>query len=170
MVMASQFESLYGPFVIMFSLPPTFIGAILGLLVTHRTINMNSIIGMIMLVGIVVNNAIVLVDYTNQLRRSGMPLFDALIEAGKVRLRPILMTTGTTVLAMLPLVIGFGEGAETQASMATVVAFGLTLSTMVTLVLVPVVFTLMDGFFTRIKRRFKRTPGTGEPTGTTVSL
>lgn len=156
MVMASQFESLYGPFVIMFSLPPTFVGAILGLLVTHRTINMNSIIGMIMLVGIVVNNAIVLVDYTNQLRKRGMPLFDALIEAGQVRLRPILMTTGTTVLAMLPLVIGFGEGAETQASMATVVAFGLVLSTMITLVLVPVVFTLLDGGAGAIKRSFRR--------------
>jgi HAE1 family hydrophobic/amphiphilic exporter-1 len=155
MVMASQFESLYGPFVIMFSLPPTFVGAIFGLLVTHRTINMNSIIGMIMLVGIVVNNAIVLVDYTNQLRKRGMPLFDALIEAGQIRLRPILMTTGTTVLAMLPLVIGFGEGAETQASMATVVAFGLVLSTMITLVLVPVVFTLLDGAAGSLKRRFR---------------
>jgi HAE1 family hydrophobic/amphiphilic exporter-1 len=169
MVMASQFESLYGPFVIMFSLPPTFIGAILGLIVTHRTINMNSIIGMIMLIGIVVNNAIVLVDYTNQLRNKGMPLFDALIEAGKVRLRPILMTTATTVLAMLPLVIGFGDGAETQASMATVVAFGLTLSTLVTLVLIPVVFTLLDDWMSSIKKRFKRTPASQE-TGTTASL
>ena len=85
-----------------------------------------------------------------------MPLFDALIEAGKVRLRPILMTTATTVLAMLPLVIGFGDGAETQASMATVVAFGLTLSTLVTLVLIPVVYTLLDGWMNGIKKRFKR--------------
>jgi HAE1 family hydrophobic/amphiphilic exporter-1 len=156
MVMASQFESLYGPFIIMFSLPPTFVGAILGLLVTHRTINMNSIIGMIMLVGIVVNNAIVLIDYTNQLRKRGLTLREALVQAGQVRLRPILMTTATTVLAMLPLVIGFGEGAETQASMATVVAFGLVLSTMVTLVLIPVVYTLMDGFIDWMKRRFNR--------------
>jgi HAE1 family hydrophobic/amphiphilic exporter-1 len=160
MVMASQFESLYGPFVIMFSLPPTFVGAILGLLVTHRTINMNSIIGMIMLVGIVVNNAIVLIDYTNQLRKRGMTLSEALVQAGQIRLRPILMTTCTTVLAMLPLVIGFGEGAETQASMATVVAFGLTLSTMVTLVLVPVVYTLMEDGINRIKRLFRRNPHT----------
>lgn len=100
MVMASQFESLYGPFIIMFSLPPTFIGAIVGLYLTNRTINMNSIMGMIMLVGIVVNNAIVLVDYTNQLRKRGYTLYDALIEAGKVRLRPIMMTTAVTVLAM----------------------------------------------------------------------
>ncbi|MFD0695874.1 efflux RND transporter permease subunit [Paenibacillus sp. GCM10027628] len=170
MVMASQFESLYGPFIIMFSLPPTFVGAILGLLVTHRTINMNSIIGMIMLVGVVVNNAIVLIDYTNQLRKKGMPLSEALVEAGKVRLRPILMTTATTVLAMLPLVIGFGEGAETQASMATVVAFGLTFSTLVTLVLIPVVYTLFDGWSNIIKKRFKRTPAASQEPGTTASL
>ncbi|SEC78763.1 efflux RND transporter permease subunit [Paenibacillus sp. GP183] len=166
MVMASQFESLYGPFIIMFSLPPTFVGAILGLLVTHRTINMNSIIGMIMLVGIVVNNAIVLIDYTNQLRKKGMPLSEALIEAGKVRLRPILMTTATTVLAMLPLVVGFGEGAETQASMATVVAFGLTFSTLVTLLLIPVVYTLFDGWMNGIKKRFKRMPAASLEPGT----
>ncbi|MCS7461685.1 efflux RND transporter permease subunit [Paenibacillus doosanensis] len=156
MVMASQFESLYGPFIIMFSLPPTFIGAILGLFLTHRTINMNSVMGMIMLMGIVVNNAIVLVDYTNQLRKRGYTLFDALMEAGRIRLRPILMTTATTVLAMLPLVIGFGEGAEAQASMATVVAFGLTLSTMVTLLLVPVVYTLMDGMMDFFRSKLKR--------------
>lgn len=164
MVMASQFESLYGPFIIMFSLPPTFVGAILGLFLTQRTINMSSIMGMIMLVGIVVNNAIVLVDYTNQLRRRGLPLQEALIEAGKVRLRPIFMTTGTTVLAMLPLVIGFGEGAETQASMATVVAFGLTFSTLITLVLVPVVYLLFDGWIGGVKRRLRkfRAPESGE--------
>jgi HAE1 family hydrophobic/amphiphilic exporter-1 len=156
MVMASQFESLYGPFIIMFSLPPTLIGAILGLYLTNRTINMNSVMGLIMLVGIVVNNAIVLIDYTNQLRKRGYNLYDALIEAGRVRLRPILMTTATTVLAMLPLVIGFGEGAEAQASMATVVAFGLTLSTMITLLLIPVVYTLMDGMLDFLRNKGKR--------------
>jgi HAE1 family hydrophobic/amphiphilic exporter-1 len=156
MVMASQFESLYGPFIIMFSLPPTLIGAIIGLFVTHRTINMNSVMGMIMLIGIVVNNAIVLVDYTNQLRKRGLPLREALMEAGKVRLRPILMTTTTTVLAMLPLVIGFGEGAESQASMATVVAFGLTVSTMVTLLLVPVVYSLFDEAIDYFRSKLKK--------------
>ncbi|MDF2962847.1 MAG: swrC 2, partial [Paenibacillus sp.] len=164
MVMASQFESLYGPFIIMFSLPPTFVGAILGLYLTDRTINMNSVMGMIMLVGIVVNNAIVLIDYTNQLRKRGFTLYDALIEAGKVRLRPILMTTATTVLAMLPLVIGFGEGAEAQASMATVVAFGLTLSTMITLLLVPVVYMLMDGLKDRLSSKWKRQSPPALPT------
>ncbi|WP_248926810.1 efflux RND transporter permease subunit [Paenibacillus hamazuiensis] len=166
MVMASQFESLYGPFIIMFSLPPTLIGAIVGLYVTHRTINMNSVMGMIMLIGIVVNNAIVLVDYTNQLRARGMTLREALIQAGQVRLRPILMTTATTVLAMLPLVIGFGEGAEAQASMATVVAFGLTISTMVTLLLVPVVYTLFDGFIDIIRSKFKKNPPPSLPADT----
>ncbi|TBL75357.1 efflux RND transporter permease subunit [Paenibacillus thalictri] len=156
MVMASQFESLYGPFIIMFSLPPTLIGAILGLYLTNRTINMNSVMGMIMLVGIVVNNAIVLIDYTNQLRGRGLNLREALLQAGQIRLRPILMTTATTVLAMLPLVIGFGEGAEAQASMATVVAFGLAISTMVTLVLVPVVYTLFDGMLDIIRSKFKK--------------
>lgn len=164
MVMAAQFESLYGPFIIMFSLPPTFIGAILGLYLTNRTINMNSVMGMIMLIGVVVNNAIVLVDYTNQLRKRGYTLFDALIEAARVRLRPILMTTATTVLAMLPLVIGFGEGAESQASMATVVAFGLTISTMVTLLLVPVVYTLMDGMMDFFRSKWKRQSPPALPT------
>ncbi|WP_028403274.1 efflux RND transporter permease subunit [Ectobacillus panaciterrae] len=155
MVMAGLFESLYAPFVIMFSLPPTFVGAVIGLAVTHRTINMNSIIGMIMLMGIVVNNAIVLIDYTNQLRKQGYSLQDALLQAGPIRLRPILMTTGITVLAMLPLVIGLGAGAETQASMATVVAFGLTFSTLVTLVLVPVVYTIFDQWISKFKMRFR---------------
>lgn len=170
MVMASQFESLYSPFIIMFSLPPTFVGAILGLYLTNRTINMNSVIGFIMLIGIVVNNAIVLIDYTNQLRKRGMTLYEALIQAGSIRLRPILMTTSTTVLAMLPLVIGFGEGAETQAAMATVVAFGLTLSTMVTLVLVPVVYTLMDGWIHALHHRFAKRASTALTTDESANL
>jgi HAE1 family hydrophobic/amphiphilic exporter-1 len=171
MVMASQFESFYGPFIIMFSLPPTFIGAVIGLLATHRTINMNSIIGMIMLIGIVVNNAIVLIDYTNQLRKRDLSLHEALISAGKIRLRPILMTTATTVLAMLPLVIGGGPGAETQASMATVVAFGLALSTLITLVLVPVVYVTMDKWINRLKRMFRRNSSTlATPTDNSVSM
>ncbi|MCC2685705.1 MAG: multidrug transporter, partial [Paenibacillaceae bacterium] len=156
MVMASQFESLYSPFIIMFSLPPTIVGAIGGLFITGRTINMNTYIGMIMLVGIVVNNAIVLIDYTNQLRKRGLPLHEALIQAGQIRLRPILMTTCTTILAMLPLVIGYGEGAETQASMATVVAFGLAFSTMITLLLVPVVYSLFDSWGNANRRLFRK--------------
>ncbi|WP_027417260.1 efflux RND transporter permease subunit [Aneurinibacillus terranovensis] len=155
-VMVSQFESFFSPFIIMFSLPPTFIGAMLGLIVTNRSLSVNALIGVLMLIGIVVNNAIVLVDYTNQLIKRGLTRDEAILQAGPVRLRPILMTTATTVLAMLPLVIGFGEGAEAQAPMATVVAFGLTFSTLVTLILVPVVYTLFDDFGNFIRRSFKK--------------
>lgn len=153
-VMASQFESLFSPFIIMFSLPPTFIGAAFGLAATHRSLSINALTGMIMLIGIVVNNAIVLVDYINQLRKRGIERNAAIEQAGPVRLRPILMTTGTTVLAMLPLVIGLGEGAEAQAPMATVVAFGLAFSTLVTLVLVPVMYSLFDDFGQWMSRKF----------------
>lgn len=145
MVMAGQFESWMSPFVILFSLPPTLTGALLGLYLTDRTINMSSLIGMVMLVGLVVNNAIVLIDYAIERRKEGMALHEALLEAGRVRLRPILMTAGATVLAMLPLVVGGGEGSESQASMATVVSFGLMLSTLVTLILVPVTYSVLCG-------------------------
>ncbi|GED12909.1 efflux RND transporter permease subunit [Aneurinibacillus migulanus] len=153
MVMASQFESLFYPFVIMFSIPPTFIGVVIGLLVTGYSLNVSALMGCILLVGIVVNNAIVLIDYINTLRAEGMERDEAVKKAGPVRLRPILMTTLTTVLAILPLAFGGGEGSEAQAPMAIVVAFGLTFSTLVTLVLVPVVYTLFDD---RIQKKRKR--------------
>lgn len=162
MVMASLFESILTPFVIMFSLPPTFIGAALGLFLTHRSLNIDSAIGLIMVIGLIANNAIVLVDYANQVRRNGLTLRDALLTAGPIRLRPILMSTLTTVLAMLPLVIGGGTGSATLASMATVIAFGLLFSTLITLVLVPVMYLTMDLWLGRWQRRlrrwFKRTP------------
>lgn len=154
MVMASLFESFSTPFVIMFSLPPTFVGAILGLYLTHKTINMNSLMGLIMLIGLVANNAIVLVDYTNQLREQGKSTHDALIQAGTIRLRPILLTTVTNVLAMLPMLIIGGKGSEGISSMAAVIAFGLTLSTLVTLVLVPVMYVNIDNFM--VKRKMKK--------------
>jgi len=144
MVMASQFESLMHPFVIMFSIPTTFIGVIGGLAVTGRSLSVPAFIGVIMLMGIVVNNAIVLVDYINTLRRRGMERAEAIVQAGPTRLRPILMTTLTTVLGLVPLALGIGEGAEAQAPMATVVVGGLTMSTLFTLVFVPVVYTIMD--------------------------
>ncbi|WP_438446247.1 efflux RND transporter permease subunit [Gorillibacterium sp. sgz5001074] len=161
MVMAGQFESMSSPFVILFSLPPTMTGALLGLYLTDRTLNMSSLIGMVMLVGLVVNNAIVLIDCTIERRKEGMDIKEALVEAGKVRLRPILMTAGATVLAMLPLVIGGGEGSESQASMATVVSFGLTLSTLVTLILVPVTYSLLHsiGSLFRFRSRTGSVPG-----------
>lgn len=144
MVMAAQFESLMHPFVIMFSIPTTLIGVIGGLALTGRALSVPAFIGMIMLTGIVVNNAIVLVDYINTLRRRGIPRDEAIVQAGPTRLRPILMTTLTTVLGLVPLTLGIGEGAEAQAPMATVVVGGLTMSTLFTLVFVPVVYTIMD--------------------------
>ncbi len=145
MIMAAQFESLLYPFIIMFSLPQTFIGVVVALVITGRTLNVSSFIGLIMLAGIVVNNGIVLVDYVNILRRDqGFVRDDALREAGMVRLRPILMTTLTTVLGMLPLAFSIGEGAEARAPMATVIIGGLTASSILTLLLVPVVYAMMD--------------------------
>ena len=113
MVMASQFESLRDPFIILFSIPLAAIGVITVLVTTHTTFNMQGFLGVIMLAGIVVNNAIILIDYTNQLRRDhGMTVRDAVVTAGSRRLRPVLMTTGTTVLGLLPMALGVGEGAE----------------------------------------------------------
>ncbi len=145
-VMAVQFESLRHPLVVMVSVPFGFIGVVLALVATGTTFNMNSFLGAIVLVGIVVNNAIVLVDYTNLLRREdGLPVVDALVAACRRRLRPILMTTFTTVLAMLPLALGTAEGSEIQAPLARVVIGGLLTSTFVTLLLVPCVYLLAEG-------------------------
>lgn len=153
MVMAAQFESLFYPFVIMFSIPPTIIGVAAGLLLTGYNLSVPAIIGYIMLVGIVVNNAIVLIDYVNTLRKRGLNRDEAIRQAGPVRLRPILMTTLSTVLALLPLAFGSGDGAEGQGPLAVVVAFGLTFSTIITLVLIPVVYTIFDDLGRLITRR-----------------
>jgi HAE1 family hydrophobic/amphiphilic exporter-1 len=153
MVMASQFESLLYPFIIMFSIPPTIIGVVIGLLVTRQSLGVSALMGYILLIGIVVNNAIVLIDYINTLRKQGMGRDEAIKKAGPIRLRPILMTTLTTVLAIVPLAFGSGEGSEGQAPLAVVVAFGLTFATLVTLVLIPVVYTLFDDMIEKRKRR-----------------
>ncbi len=145
LVMASQFESLLHPLVIMFTIPLGLVGSALGLLATGTTISVVVLIGLIMLAGIVVNNAIVLVDYINRLRRDeGLEKFAAVLRAGTVRFRPILMTTSTTVLGLLPMALGLGEGAEIRTPMAITVIGGLLVSTLLTLVLIPVVYTLMD--------------------------
>lgn len=151
MVMAAQFESLSQPFIIMFSVPLAFSGAVLGLFITGRTLNVASFIGVIMLAGIVVNNAILLVDYINNLRESGMERDEAILKAGPTRLRPILMTTLTTILGLVPLALGIGEGAEIQAPLATVVMFGLALSTLLTLLIIPVIYTLFDDLARKVK-------------------
>lgn len=153
MILAAQFEGLLTPFVIMFSIPPTLIGVVFSLLLTKRTMSVPTFIGVIMLAGIVVNNAIVLVDYINTLRkRDGMDRNEAILKAGPTRLRPILMTTLTTVLALVPSVLGVGEGAELSAPMATAVAGGLTFSTLITLILIPCIYIIMDNLSLKIKR------------------
>jgi len=144
LVMASQFESLIHPFVILFTIPLALVGAVLALFVTGTTINIVAFIGVIMLAGIVVNNAIVLVDLINQLRAQGKEQFDAIMEAGTARLRPILMTSLTTALGLLPMALGFGEGAEVRTPMAITVIGGLLVSTLLTLVVIPVVYSLLD--------------------------
>lgn len=145
MVMACQFESLRDPFVIIFSVPFAALGVILMLFLTGTTLNVQSAIGCIILAGIVVNNAILLVDHANLLRRrDGMELRAAIEEAGRRRLRPILMTALTTSLALIPLAMGLGEGGEAQAPMARAVIGGLASSTVITLVLVPVIYFLME--------------------------
>ena len=144
LVMASIFESLLHPFVILFSIPLAMVGAILALFVTGSTVSVVVFIGLIMLAGIVVNNAIVLIDLINQLRAKGMARMAAIQEAGKSRLRPIIMTTLTTTFGMLPLALGFGEGAEIRAPMAITVIGGLIVSTLLTLIVIPVVYSLLD--------------------------
>ncbi|MBO7574843.1 MAG: efflux RND transporter permease subunit [Bacteroidales bacterium] len=153
MVMASQFESLMGPFVIMFSVPFALVGVLLGLRVTGTALGVMSIIGIIILIGIVVKNGIVLIDYTILLRERGMNIRDASTTAAKSRLRPILMTTLTTVLGMLPMAIGTGEGSEMWRSLGITVCWGLTVSTLITLVLIPTVYC---SFTNRMERRLER--------------
>ena len=145
MVMACQFESLRDPFIVMFSVPLAAIGVLNILFLTDTTINMQSMIGCIMLGGIVVNNAIILVDYANLLRRrDGYTVRNALEEAGRRRLRPILMTALTTLLGLVPLALGWGDGGEAQAPMARAVVGGLFTSTLITLLVIPVVYSLME--------------------------
>ncbi len=153
-VMASQYESLRDPFIIMFSVPVAAIGVVLSLLLTGSSFSMQAYIGIIMLAGIVVSNAILLVDYINTLRRrDGLPLREAVEVGGRTRLRPILMTSIATMLGLVPMAIGVGEGGELQAPLARVVIGGLLTSTLVTLVLVPAVYTLFEEGLAGIFRR-----------------
>jgi HAE1 family hydrophobic/amphiphilic exporter-1 len=157
-VMASQYESLRDPFIIMFSVPVAAIGVVLSLLMTGSSFSMQAYIGIIMLAGIVVSNAILLVDYVNTLRRrDGLPIREAVELGGRTRLRPILMTSIATMLGLVPMAIGVGEGGELQAPLARVVIGGLLTSTVVTLVLVPAVYTLFEEGLSGIFRRTART-------------
>ncbi|MCZ8530427.1 efflux RND transporter permease subunit [Alteromonas sp. PRIM-21] len=144
LVMASQFESLLHPLLILFAVPLAGAGSVYGLWLTNTPLNVVVFIGLIMLCGIVVNNAIVLVDRINQLRRQGVDKDTAILEAAKTRLRPIVMTTLTTVLGLLPMAFGFGEGAEIRTPMAITVIYGLLFASLLTLILLPVLYSLFD--------------------------
>jgi HAE1 family hydrophobic/amphiphilic exporter-1 len=144
LVMASQFESLLHPFVILFTIPLALVGAVLALLLTRSPVSVVVFIGLILLVGLVVKNAIILVDKVNQLREAGVAKRTALVEGARSRLRPIIMTTLCTLFGFLPLALAFGEGAEVRSPMAITVIGGLLVSTLLTLVVIPVVYDLLD--------------------------
>lgn len=155
MLLASQFESLIHPFTVLVSVPLAASGVILALFISGRTFGLMAFVGLLMLVGIVVKNGILLVDYTNQLRERGMNMQEALLRAGPTRMRPILMTAGASVLGMLPMAVGLAEGSEIQAPMATAILGGLVTSTLLTLLVVPVVYTYMDGISDWCMRLFR---------------
>ncbi|MCB9594409.1 MAG: efflux RND transporter permease subunit [Sandaracinaceae bacterium] len=156
MVMASQFESLLEPFVIMFTVPLSVIGVVGALAITGTSLQVTALVGMILLGGVVVNNGIVLVDVLKRRRAEGMSLHEAALDAGRTRLRPILMTALTTILGMLPLSVGVGDGAETWAPMARAVVGGMTVGTFLTLFVIPVLYTMVAGFRDRrVERRAK---------------
>ncbi|MCD7904991.1 MAG: efflux RND transporter permease subunit [Clostridiales bacterium] len=152
-VMASQFESLVQPFVIMFSMPLALTGGLFGLFITGQNLTAFAMMGFLMLVGMVVNNGIVLIDYANQRRlEHGMECYEALVESGRSRLRPILMTTLTTVCGMIPMALALSEGMEIQQGMGIVIIFGLSIGTLVTLVFIPVLYSVIDSLSRRIRR------------------
>jgi len=146
MVLAAQFESFTQPLAIMMGLPLSFIGAFGLLLLVGNTLNLFSMIGLVLLVGLATKNGILLIDYTNQLRRRGLLLDEALVEAGATRLRPILMTAISTVAGVIPVVLGLGEGSESRQPMAVAIAGGMISSTLLTLAVVPVIYSYLDQF------------------------
>jgi HAE1 family hydrophobic/amphiphilic exporter-1 len=151
MLLAAQFESFIDPLVVLVSVPLCAIGMVLLLFLTDRAFGLTAFIGLLMLIGIVVKNGILLVDYTNQLRESGMERTEAILTAGPTRLRPILMTTLAAILGMEPLALGLGSGSELYVPLATAVIGGLATSTLLTLFIVPTVYTLFDD----LKSKFK---------------
>ncbi|MFS0638617.1 efflux RND transporter permease subunit [Mesobacillus foraminis] len=159
LVMAAQFESLKYPFVIMFTVPLMIIGVAAALTLTHTPISLTVIIGLIVLAGIVVNNAIVIVDYINQKKKSGMPSYEAIVTAVKDRLRPILMTALTTILGLVPLALGLGEGTEINQPMGIAVIGGLVSSTLLTLFIIPVVYSLLDKETRRMNKMYATPDG-----------
>ncbi|MEJ2635528.1 MAG: efflux RND transporter permease subunit [Calditrichia bacterium] len=156
MIMASQFESLLDPFIIMFTVPLSLIGVFVVLFITGTTLSVMALVGIVMLAGIVVNNGIVMVDYINQLREQGMELYAAAEEGGRVRLRPVLMTAATTILGMVPLALKLGSGSENWAPLARAVIGGLTTSTILTLVIIPIVYVIFEHMSDRFKARYSK--------------
>jgi HAE1 family hydrophobic/amphiphilic exporter-1 len=153
MVMASQFESLRHPFVILLTIPLAMVGAVILLMMLSLPLNIMSFIGMIMLAGIAVNDSIILVDLVNRLRREGEEMESAIIKAGQLRIRPIIMTSATTILALFPLTLGIGEGAALRAPLAVAVIGGLVTSTLLTLVVIPAVYRILGGRMKRLEEK-----------------
>jgi HAE1 family hydrophobic/amphiphilic exporter-1 len=157
-MMVLAFNSLITPFVILFSLPLATIGAFTALYLTGRPVGVSALIGFLMLIGIVVTNAIVLLDLVERLRSQGVPLREAIIEGGRTRVRPILMTAFATILALIPLAAGLNQGSIIAAELGTVVIGGLFSSTLLTLIVVPVVYYMVESSKESIRRRFDRAP------------
>src|SRR5205085_5172845 len=162
LILASLFGSFFQPLAIMLALPLSFIGVALALLITRGNINVMTMIGIIMLMGLVTKNGILLVDFTNQQREQGRTRLDAILSAGRIRLRPIIMTTVAMIFGMIPLALAIGEGAEQRAPMARAVIGGLITSTLLTLFVVPVVYTLLDDVGALVLRRVRASVPSGE--------
>jgi len=156
MIMAAQFESLTQPLIILFTVPLSLIGVLIALFATSTSVSVVALLGVIMLGGIVVNNGIVMIDYTNILMAEGKNVMDAVIEASMARLRPIIMTALTTVLGLLPMAMAMGRGSELRAPMAISVMGGLLVSTFLTLVVIPSIFILESEIRTRLKHYFRK--------------
>ncbi|KIL41451.1 transporter [Gordoniibacillus kamchatkensis] len=172
LIMVLAFGNASAPFAILFSLPLAAIGGLIGLLVTRLTLDATALIGFLMLIGIVVTNAIVLIDRVQQLREQGYGVREALLEAGVTRLRPIIMTAGATIIALLPLALGFSKGTVISKGLAVVVIGGLTTSTLLTLIVVPIVYEIIEAFKGRVHRMFHRNsePAAGEKAATSIQL
>jgi HAE1 family hydrophobic/amphiphilic exporter-1 len=156
MIMAAQFESFVDPLIIMFTVPLSIIGVFFFLFITGTSISVMALVGIVMLVGIAVNNGIVLVDYMNQLRKKDMELFEAVKQASAARMRPVLMTATTTILGMVPLAVEFGSGSETWSPLARAVIGGLTATTVLTLIVIPILYIVFERFEEKVKVYFKK--------------
>ena len=158
LILVVQFGSFLDPLAILVSLPLSLIGVVLALWITHDTLNIMSLIGVILLMGIVAKNAILLIDFAKWSRAKGMPLREALIEAGRIRLRPIMMTTLALIAGMIPVALGRGEGADFRAPLGRAVIGGVITSTLLTLIVIPTVYEILDGWRERLARLFGRRP------------